>query len=58
MDLNALDRALAERGEPSFRAAQVWGWVARGAPSYADMTNLPLGLRCACAASRWPPTGR
>jgi len=36
---------LAETGEPSYRAAQVWEWVARGTRSYAEMTNLPAGLR-------------
>jgi 23S rRNA (adenine2503-C2)-methyltransferase len=32
-------------GEPSYRARQVWEWTARGATSYAEMTNLPAGLR-------------
>jgi 23S rRNA (adenine2503-C2)-methyltransferase len=45
MDLELLDRTLAERGEPRFRAGQVWEWAARGIDSYADMTNLPAGLR-------------
>jgi 23S rRNA (adenine2503-C2)-methyltransferase len=45
MDLELLEQALAERGEPRFRAGQVWEWAARGAGSYADMTNLPAGLR-------------
>jgi len=45
MDLDLLERALAERGEPRFRAGQVWEWAARGVDSYADMTNLPAGLR-------------
>jgi len=40
-----LDRTLAEAGEPSYRSAQVWEWVARGARSYAEMTNLPAALR-------------
>ncbi len=31
MDLELLDKLLAERGEPSFRAKQVWDWAARGA---------------------------
>ncbi len=43
MDLDLLDRALA--GEPAFRARQVWEWVARGAASYEEMTNLPAALR-------------
>ena len=45
MDLERLDTLLAERGEPDFRSRQVWEWVARGARSYAEMTNLPAALR-------------
>ncbi len=45
MDLELLDKLLADRGEPSFRARQVWSWAARGAASYAEMTNLPAPLR-------------
>ena len=45
MDLELLDSLLAERGEPSFRARQVWRWAARGAGGYEEMTNLPGPLR-------------
>jgi 23S rRNA (adenine2503-C2)-methyltransferase len=45
MDLGLLEQALSERGEPAFRARQVWEWTARGASGYAAMTNLPLDLR-------------
>jgi 23S rRNA (adenine2503-C2)-methyltransferase len=45
MDLELLERSLAESGEPRFRAGQVWEWAARGVDSYADMTNLPAELR-------------
>jgi 23S rRNA (adenine2503-C2)-methyltransferase len=45
MDLELLSTVLAERGEPPFRARQVWEWAARGAGSYAEMTNLPAELR-------------
>src|SRR5690349_21380971 len=45
MDLEILRSHLANLGEPSFRARQVWEWAARGAPSYEDMTNLPAALR-------------
>jgi 23S rRNA (adenine2503-C2)-methyltransferase len=45
MDLQLLDQTLADRGEPRFRARQVWAWVAKGAHSYAEMTNLPASLR-------------
>jgi 23S rRNA (adenine2503-C2)-methyltransferase len=49
MDLDALEQMLAERGEPSFRARQVWEWAARGASSYDEMTNVPAPLRRALA---------
>jgi len=45
MDLELLDRELAEAGEPSYRAKQVWEWTARGAGSYEEMSNLPEALR-------------
>jgi len=45
MDLARLDRVLAERGEPSYRARQVWEWTARGARSYDEITTLPKALR-------------
>jgi 23S rRNA (adenine2503-C2)-methyltransferase len=45
MDLAVLDQALAARGEPRYRAAQVWEWAARGASGFAEMTNLPAPLR-------------
>jgi len=45
MDLTALEQLLADRGEPAFRATQVWEWVAHGASSYGEMSNLPLALR-------------
>jgi 23S rRNA (adenine2503-C2)-methyltransferase len=45
MDLLLLDERLAASEQPGFRARQVWAWAARGAGSYDEMTNLPLGLR-------------
>ena len=51
MDRALLDRTLAADGEPSYRAAQVWEWVARGARSYEEMTNLPAALRERLAAA-------
>jgi 23S rRNA (adenine2503-C2)-methyltransferase len=45
VDRDLLDRTLAEAGEPAYRTAQVWEWVARGARSYPEMTNLPAALR-------------
>jgi 23S rRNA (adenine2503-C2)-methyltransferase len=49
VDVVALETALAERGEPRFRARQVWEWAARGAGGYEAMTNLPARLRRALA---------
>ncbi|HEY4898036.1 MAG TPA: 23S rRNA (adenine(2503)-C(2))-methyltransferase RlmN [Solirubrobacteraceae bacterium] len=45
MDLSQLDQTLADRGEPSFRARQVWAWAARGVDGYERMTDLPGSLR-------------
>jgi 23S rRNA (adenine2503-C2)-methyltransferase len=49
MDLQLLSERLGARGEPGFRARQVWEWAARGASSYEEMTNLPRDLRDALA---------
>jgi 23S rRNA (adenine2503-C2)-methyltransferase len=45
-----VDRALLQeyldgRGEPHYRAAQVWSWTARGVRGYGEMTDLPAMLR-------------
>ena len=45
MDLELLEKTMSERGEPRFRARQVWDWVARGVESYEEMTNIPAELR-------------
>jgi len=45
MDLALLDATLAARGEPAFRARQVWSRAARGCPDYGGMSELPAGLR-------------
>jgi 23S rRNA (adenine2503-C2)-methyltransferase len=45
VDLELLTRTLSELGEPSYRHEQVWAWLARGAGSYAAMSDLPVALR-------------
>src|SRR6195952_1226288 len=45
MDRALLAATLADSGQPSYRASQVWEWLARGAASYEEMTNLPGTLR-------------
>ena len=39
-----------EAGEPRYRARQVWQWLARGAGSFEEMTDLSLALRRRLAA--------
>jgi len=51
VDRALLETTLAEAGEPAYRASQVWEWVARGARSYEEMTNLPGPLRGRLAAA-------
>jgi 23S rRNA (adenine2503-C2)-methyltransferase len=43
MDLDRASEALAHA--PSYRLTQVWEWAARGARSYAEMTNVPARER-------------
>jgi 23S rRNA (adenine2503-C2)-methyltransferase len=49
MDVDVLEARLAELGEPSYRARQIWEWVARGAPGFEAMSNVPARLRSALA---------
>ena len=49
MERQLLDATLAALGEPAYRSRQVWSWLARGADSYAVMTDLPAALRAALA---------
>jgi 23S rRNA (adenine2503-C2)-methyltransferase len=51
MDRERLSEVLDAAGEPGYRASQVWEWVARGASSYDEMSNLPAALRDRLAAS-------
>ncbi len=49
---DALADWLAAQGEPSFRTAQILGWVwKKKAPSFDAMSNLPAGLREKLSAS-------
>jgi 23S rRNA (adenine2503-C2)-methyltransferase len=45
VDLDALESFLSDRGEPAYRAAQIWRWAAGGASGYETMTNVPASLR-------------
>ena len=39
--------ALAEMGQPKYRAKQIFQWLARGVTSFDEMTNLSKVLRTA-----------
>ena len=43
MNLDLVRSTLAD--EPAYRVRQVWEWIARGASSYGEMTNLSLRTR-------------
>ncbi|MGD0165847.1 MAG: 23S rRNA (adenine(2503)-C(2))-methyltransferase RlmN [Gaiellaceae bacterium] len=45
MDRDLLEQALAELGQPAYRARQVWERACVGAASYEEMTALPRNLR-------------
>ena len=45
MTLPELTALLKDRGEPAFRAKQVYTWLHKGVRSYSEMTNLPQKLR-------------
>ncbi len=51
MDFALLDATLAGRGQPPYRARQVWRWAAQGAAGYEEMTDLPKELREELAAA-------
>jgi 23S rRNA (adenine2503-C2)-methyltransferase len=51
VDVDLLEKELAERGQPAYRAGQVWSWAARGAAGYEQMTNLPAALHADLAES-------
>jgi 23S rRNA (adenine2503-C2)-methyltransferase len=45
VDATLLTETLEAAGQPAFRARQVWRWASSGARGYAEMTDLPAGLR-------------
>ena len=45
MTLEEMEDLLKSKGQPSFRAGQVFSWLYKGATSFDEMSNLPKGLR-------------
>lgn len=46
-----LEAVMAELGEKKFRAAQVFGWLAKGVSDFDEMKNVPTALRSSLAES-------
>lgn len=40
-----LEKFVSDMGQPRFRAKQISEWMARGAPDFSSMKNLPANLR-------------
>ena len=45
MEKEEIEEAFASRGEPSYRAGQVYEWLHRGVKSFDEMTNIPKKTR-------------
>ena len=48
-----LESLVAEYDERKFRAKQIFGWLAKGAESFDEMTNVPKSLRDSLAGEGW-----
>ena len=48
-----LETVITELGEKKFRAAQIFGWLAKGVSSFDDMKNVPAALRTNLAESHY-----
>ncbi len=46
-----LESWLSGHDAPAYRRKQIWGWLARGAPSFGAMRDLPSALRVALEGS-------
>ena len=44
-----LETVVTELGDKKFRAAQIFGWLAKGVKSFDDMKNVPASLRSGLA---------
>lgn len=45
INLDGLSEIISELGEKSFRAKQVFGWLAKGVENFDEMNNVPKSLR-------------
>ncbi|MBI2884420.1 MAG: 23S rRNA (adenine(2503)-C(2))-methyltransferase RlmN [Candidatus Methylomirabilis oxyfera] len=50
LSLEEMERLVADHGEPAYRGRQLFHWIyARAAHTFAEMTDLPIGLRARLA---------
>jgi 23S rRNA (adenine2503-C2)-methyltransferase len=50
LSLEEMERVVADHGEPAYRGRQLFHWIyARGAHTFAEMTDLPVTLRARLA---------
>ena len=45
MTLPGVEELVLSLGQPKYRAAQVYSWVAKGAASFDEMSNIPAAVR-------------
>ena len=48
-----LETLVTELGDKKFRAKQIFGWLAKGASSFDEMTNVPKSLRESLNGTGW-----
>ena len=49
LSIKELEELLKSKGEPAYRARQIFQWMYRGVTDFADMKNLPAALRAKLA---------
>lgn len=53
LNLESLEALVTELGDKKFRARQIYGWLAKGAESFDEMTNVPARLRSQLTEAGW-----
>lgn len=45
LQLNEIEEAMHQMGEPRYRAKQIFAWLCKGIENFDEMKNIPLNLR-------------
>ena len=56
LNIKELKCLLADMGQPSYRAEQLFKWLQSGVHSFDEMTNIPMSLRCALSKNSYIAT--